>query len=748
MSGPTAFSLPRRDLLRGGALVVGFALAGPALAQAPGGPPAPPPATPDPAQVDTWLAIHTDNTATLYLGFVELGQGTTTALPQVAAEELDLDLDQVRVAPAETNITPNQGGTYSSASIARGSPQVRAAAAEARQALLALAAAKLGAPAGQLEVSRGVVSAKGGKGRRSVSYGQLIGDKRFELKVSGKAPVKSPDQYRLVATKAPRRDIAAKVRGEHGYIQHERLEGMLHARVVRPPGQPAYGAGAKVLALDESSIAAIPGARVLRRGDFLAVAAEREWDAVKAARALKVSWDAAPTLPPPKELYERMRAGPTTDTVVLQRGDSHAALAGAAQRVSMSCRGPYQSHATFAPGCALADVRRDGALVICASQDIYNLRRELASILGLTEPRIRVQFRDASGTYGHSCYDDVAQAAAIASQLAGRPVRLQFMRSDEHGWDTYGPAHLGEVRVSAGPDGRITAYEYDGWQHNWSQVEASEQLAMGTAPTEWPTFPSQQVSALTCGGQYAIPNLKLVNHHVPGQGYLRGAWLRSPLDLSFAFTSEQAIDQLAYRLGRDPYEFRRLNIADDRWLGVLDAAAKAANWTPRRAGSGLSDAQVVAGRGIGLGTHLQSWGGAVADVEVDRTSGRVRIKHLYGAIDAGLVVNPGNVEAQVMGQLVQTASRMLHEEVSFDEHGVTSLDWRSYPVIRFDDCPEVTPVIVQRPHERSLGAGEQVMAAAAAAIANAVFDATGRRLDQYPLTPERMKAALAGPAVV
>ena len=668
MSGE--FSLPRRDLLKGGALVVGFALAGPALAQVPPGA-APPPATPDPNQVDTWLAIHKDNTATLYLGFVELGQGTTTALPQVAAEELDLDLDQIRVAPAETNVTPNQGGTYSSASIARGSPQVRAAAAEARLALLTLAAARLGAPVDQLVVTRGVVSLKGAPAR-TVTYGQLIGDRRFDVKVTGKAPVKAPAQYRLVGTKAPRRDVAAKLKGQHIYIQHERLEGMLHARVVRPRGQPAYGAGAKVLSVDEGSIAAIPGVRVLRRGDFIAVAAEREWDAVKAARQLKVVWDQTPTLPPQAQLYERMRSGPTTDTVVLNKGDAAGAFAGAVQRVAMTCKGPYQAHATFAPGCALADVRKDSALVICTSQDIYNLRKELAAILGLADPQIRVQFRDASGTYGHSCYDDVAQAAAIASQLAGRPVRLQFMRSDEHGWDTYGPAHLGEVKVAAGADGRIIAYQYEGWQHNWSQVEASQQLAMGTAPTEWPTFPSQQVATGTCGGQYAIANIKLVNHHVPGQGYLRGAWLRSPLDLSFAFTSEQAVDQLAYKLGRDPYEFRRLNIADERWLGVLDAAAKAAGWTPRRAASSLSDAQVVTGRGVGLGTHLASWGGAVAEIEVDKATGRVRIKHLYGAIDAGLVVNPGNVEAQIMGQLVQTASRMLFEEVSFDEHGVTS----------------------------------------------------------------------------
>ena len=518
---------------------------------------------------------------------------------------------------------------------------------------------------------------------------------------------------------------------------------MLHARVVRPRGQRAYGAGAKVLSLDEASIAGIAGAKVVRRGDFIAVTAPLEWDAVRAARQLKVSWDPAPTLPGNARLFDRMRAETTTDTVVLDRGDAAGAFGAAGVRsVSMTCRGPYQAHAPFAPNCALADVKADQALVICTSQDIYNLRRELAPLLGLAEPRIRVQFCDASGTYGHSLYDDVAQAAALASQLSGRPVRLQFMRWDEHGWDTYGPAHLGQVRVAASADGKITGYEYEGWQHNWSQVEASQQLALGTAATEWPTFPSQQVATGTCGGMYAIPNLKLINHHVPGQGYLRGAWLRSPLDLSFAFTSEQAVDQLAYELGIDPYEFRRRNIADARWLGVLDAAAKAAGWTPHPAASALSDAQVVSGRGIGLGTHLASWGGAVAEIEVDKASGKVRVKHLYAAIDAGLVVNPGNVEAQITGQMVQTTSRMLFEEVTFDETGVTSLDWSSYPVIRFEDCPEVTPIVVQRVDEPSQGAGEETMAAAAAAIANAFFDATGKRMTDYPLTPDRVKAAL------
>jgi CO/xanthine dehydrogenase Mo-binding subunit len=723
----------RRGLLKaGGALVVGFALDPRALAQAP------PPAGPDLKQVDTWLAIHADNTVTLAIGFVEFGQGATTALPQVAAEELDIGLDQIRLVQHETDVTPNQGGTYSSASIARGSPQVRAAAAEARAALLTLAADRLGVPVDRLTVRRGVVSAAG----RTVTYGQLVGGKRLRLTVSGKAPVKRPDQYTVVGQASARRDLPAKVRGTYEFIQHVRLPGMLHGRVVRPRGQRAYGSGARLMAVDEASIAGA-GARVLRRGDFLGVVAEREWDAVRAAGLLQARWDETPTLPPFDQLHARLQSGPTEDSVVLQKGDAAKALAAGGQTVTLTGFGPYQAHAPFAPNCALADVKAGGAEVICSSQDIYTLRRELSALLGLPQDSVRVKFAPGSGTYGHSCYDDVAQAAAAMSQLAKAPVRVQFMRWDEHGWDTYGPAHVGKVTVSAGADGKITGYQYDGWQHDWSQTEVTDQLATGAKPGEWAVFPSDQVALATCGGQYAIPNRKLVNHRAPGGPWLRGAWLRSPLDLSCAFVSEQAIDELAFRLGQDPCAFRKTNIADPRWEGVLDAVCKASGWIPRQAHAQGQGGSVVRGRGVGLGTHLQSWGACVAELEVDKATGQVRILRLTGAIDAGLVVNPGIVEAQITGQMAQLASRMLSEEVTFDEHGVTSLDWSSYRVLRFADCPEITPVVVQRLHEPSMGAGEECMAAGAAAVANAFFDATGARMTRYPFTPERVKAALA-----
>jgi CO/xanthine dehydrogenase Mo-binding subunit len=745
--------LARREFLQGGgALFVGVSLAG---CVADGGRPRTrdsaaslplrdPQAGPPPAQqIDTWLAIHEDSSATLYMGYAELGQGTSSLL-QIAAEELDLGMDQIRAAPLDTHLSPNQGGTYSSASVQRGRPQIAAAAAEARQALLMMAGARLQAPPEQLAVERGRVFVAGKRGR-GVTYGELIGGRRFELAITGKAPLKPVASYRLVGQRLPRADLAGKLTARHDYIQYLRLPGMLHGRVVRPRGQAAYGAGARVLSVDDSALAGIPGARLLRRDDFLGVVAPREWDAVRAAQAVRVEWENPSPLPTTAGLHEQMRGASTIDNVVLERGDMGAGFSQGAVTVTQRGHGPYQAHAPFAPNCALADIRAESNLVICSSQDVYNARRSIATLLDMKPEALRVQYAESAGTYGHSCYDDAAQAAALLSKLAGAPVRLQFMRWDEHGWDTYGPPHVGEARVAANADGRIVAYEYHGWQHNWSAVETTTQLA-GVAPaSEWPNAGVQGVNPLACGGMYDIENTRLVNPRLPALQYLRGAWLRSPLDLSFSFVSEQAIDQLAVQLNIDPLEFRRRNIRNPRWRGVLEAVAQAAQWQRPRTPGRLQDTRLRRGRGIGLGTHLVSYGAAIADVEVDMQSGRVRILHLYGALDAGLVVNPLTVQHQIEGQLVQTASRMLLEEVQFDRERVTSLDWQSYPVLRMEECPEVTPIIVQQLQERSTGAGEETMAAAAAAIANAFFDATGRRMQRYPLTPERVLAALRAP---
>jgi CO/xanthine dehydrogenase Mo-binding subunit len=731
----------RRDFLKtGGALVVGFSLADEVLAQGAQGTVPSSPRSLDLRQIDTWIAVHSDNTATVYIGFAELGQGASTALLQVAAEELDLEMGQVKSVPLDTSATPNQGGTYSSAAINRGSPQIRTAAAEARLALLKLASARLNAPVERLIVSKGIVSVSG-EPSRSVTYGELIGDRHFNLAFTGTAPLKPVSDYKLVGLPLSRRDIPEKVRGTYAYMQHARVPGMLHGRVVRPRGQSAYGTGAKILNVDESSISGIQGARVVRRGDFLGVVAENEWSAVQAAQRLKVTWDLKPILPGDAQLHEQMRSATTQDRVVQERGDISATIVGATHVVSFKARGPYQMHAPFSPNCAIADVKPDSALVISTTQDIYGTRTSLTRVLGLPAEKIQVQYQEGASNYGHGCQDDVAQAAAIMSQISGKPVRLQFMRWDEHGWDNYGPAHVGEVRAAADAAGRIVAYEYHGWQHNWSNVETSAQLT-GVVPAEREGTAAQQVSPLNLGSMYDAPNLKLVNHRVQGAGLLKGAWLRSPLDLSFSFASEQAIDQLAWLSKTDPYLFRQRNIKDERWLGVLNAVAQGANWTPRVAGANLSNARIVTGRGIGIGTHLASYGAAVAEIEVNKNTGRIIAKHLYGAIDAGLAVNPGNIENQISGQLIQTVSRVLKEEVTFNTTNVTSLDWNTYPILRFEEAPEVTPIVVQRRNERSTGAGEEVMAGAAAAIANAFFDATGVRMTEYPMTPKRVLAAL------
>jgi nicotinate dehydrogenase subunit B len=751
-----ATTFPRRDLLKaGGALIIGFSSGfswrGSLFAQGmdavgfiPG------PDQPDPNRLDTWLAIRADNTATIFMGFVELGQGASTALLQVAAEELDLEMSQVKSVRVETHTAPNQGGTVAGSAIMRGGPRIRAAAAEARQTLLTLAAKKLNVPADRLAVSKGVISVVDNP-KQSVTYGALVGGKALGVPFTGKAPLKRPTDYKIVGKRVPRNEIPEKVSGKYVYAQHVRLPGMVHGRIVRPRGQSAYGAGAKVMDIDESSIRNIPGAQVVRKRDFVGVVAPLEWDAIRAAQQLKVTWDTTPSLPGSAGLYEKMRTDKTTDTIALERGDVASALSRAAHVVSKTYRCPYQSHAPFGPNCALADVKANSALVMCSTQNVYLTRDKIAKVLGIPVEKISIQYYEGSGTFGHSCHDDAAQAAAVMSQMAGKPVRVQFMRWDEHGWDNYGPAHLAEVRAGIDGDGNIVAYEYHGTQHIWARTETSEQLALGTPAQEVETVPgpgrplgaAQTVTPFTLGAMYGIPNIRLVNHRVPGQAYLKGQSLRSPLDVSFSFASEQAIDELAHLADMDPFVFRQRNIKDSRWLGVLNAVANASRWTPRKAASNLSDAKVVKGRGIALGTHLTSYGAAVAEIEVDKESGRILAKHMYGALDVGLAVNPAFVENQITGMLVQAASRMLKEEVTFSETNVTSLDWDTYPILRFEECPEVTAIVVQQLNEKSDAAGEEVVGPAAAAIANAFFDATGVRLQEYPLTPTRVLAALS-----
>jgi CO/xanthine dehydrogenase Mo-binding subunit len=379
-------------------------------------------------------------------------------------------------------------------------------------------------------------------------------------------------------------------------------------------------------------------------------------------------------------------------------------------------------------------------------------------VLGLPPDRIRVQYYAGSNTFGNSCYGEAANAAAILSQEVGRPVRLQLSREDELGWDNYGPALLSDVRAAVDARGKLVALEYQAWTHATAWFETASQLALGTPPpttgfgAEMPGPGGAGLFSvhLSQTDMYDVPNRRIVNHRIAGAGYLRTGALRAPMDPSTFFALEGAMDELAHVAKLDSYEFRKRNISNERWLGVLKAAADAAKWTPRVAASALSSARIVSGRGIALGTHhlpqnqgnRVTYAAAVVDIEVNKDTGVVVAKHVYGAMDCGLAINPGIVESQIVGMSVHGASLALHEEVRFDETHVTSVDWSSYPTMRFGDHPAVTPIVVQRLHEQSSGAGEEVLPAVVAAIGNAFFDATGVRLRQYPLTSTRVLAAL------
>ena len=734
--------LSRRGLLKsGGALVIGFSsgLALPSIALAARGDAAGPF---DTSLIDTWIAVHKDNTVVIYTGREEYGQGSRTGLLQIAAEELDVSLNQISMAPMDTNTHPNTGSTTGSTTIQQTGPVLRSAAAEARTALVRMAAMRLGVQPGSIVVVNGIASSSG-RPDHKISYGELIGDKTFNLKFTGVAEPKRMAHYKLVGKRVARVDIPDKVRGKDIRMQHVIVPGMLHGRVVRPLGQRSYGSGAKPLHIDEASIRDIP-ARIVRKGDFVGVVAEKEWDAIRAAQLLDVKWEEPTPLPGIDGIHDALKIAGRNDITIVDFGDVSKAFANAAHVIESTYKCPYQSHAPFAANCAIADVKTDSILIMSSTQSAYQCRELIAQTLDVPEKSVRVQYYEGSGTFGRSCYEDVAQAAAVMSQVIGKPVRVQFMRWDEFGWDNYGPAHLAVVKAAVDKDGRLLGYEYQGWHHGWNANENSIEFIKGMDPKErdpkW--APSIPVNRISTGSMYEIPNRKVISHMAPIVGFLRGAPLRSPLDLSYAFASDQTIDELAHRLNLDPYDFRLRNMKDHRWIGVLEAAAKAAKWKPRVAASKVGAQDVVKGRGIGVGSHHVSYGAVVADIEVNRKTGKIRVERLYAALDAGRVINPSLVENQMEGQLVQATSRTLLEEVQFNDKNVTSLDWNSYPVLRFADHPEMISIVVQRMDEPSTGAGEEVMAAAAAAIANAFFDATGVRLRRYPMTAPRVLAAL------
>jgi CO/xanthine dehydrogenase Mo-binding subunit len=740
--------LSRKSFLAGGgALVVGLSLAGRArAADSPFASNAPY----DPNAIDSWIVIHADDTATVKSGRVELGQGTSLGLLMIAAEELDMDVAQMRWVNVDTNVTPDTGGTYGSSSIRTAGPQVRAGAAYARQALLGLAAKELGVPAGSLSVDKGVVSGGG----RSVTYGALLGDKLFNASLGARtltqfqAPAKPVGAYRLVGTSPPRLDIPAKVAGTYTYVHSIKVPGMLHGRLVRPRGQGGYGTGATPLSVDESSIRHLPGVKILRKGDFLAVVAPKEYDAIQAAAQLKVKWDDTAILPGNGNFFRMMReqdsAGKTTQTVVAT-GKPDEAFASAAKVLSGSYTYGYNSHAPIGPTCCVADVRSNGAVIYSNGQDSYVVRPRVAAVLGLPANVVRFDYVEGGGSFGgHPARYDAPPAVALMSQLAGAPVRLQYMRWDEQGWDAYGPSSLQDIRAAIDAKGKITAFETTRWAFpsaGLAKIRETTEETLGMAIT-----PAQ--IATTIGGAsleasfYAIPNQRGVSKAVPylGGGYLKQAPIRETATALYAV--EIMIDELAYAAGMDPIEFRLQNMSaatNSRDMDPLVAVRDIAKWESRPAASKLESGTVVHGRGV---ASTGKTGAVVAEIEVNRKTGKIVVKHMFGAQDVGLAISPGLVQNQMSGSLTQTASRALLEGVTYSKTRVTGLDFVTYPLLRFRDHPKVTTVVLQRTDQTSTGAGEPLVPGTPPAIANAFFDATGVRIRQYPLLPGTVRAVL------
>jgi CO/xanthine dehydrogenase Mo-binding subunit len=746
----SALDLSRRQLIEGAAgLVVSFAIGQSGFAApAPEGVAA---RSVEPESLDSWLAIARDGTVTLYTGRVDLGTGTETVYAQFVAEELDVPVGKVHVVMGDTRLTPNQGKTTASLNVVRGSQPVRVAAAEARTVLVRLAAERLGVAAGELKTESGYVRPKSASSG-GISYAELIGDRSFSvtLEVAGKsaedisrgvmlkerAPLKASKDYKVIGQSVPRIDIPAKVTGRHEYVQNVRVPGMLHGRVVRPPSL-----GAKLKSVDAEPIRGIPGAQLVRRNDFLGVVAPREEDAIKAARALRADWSQSELLPDFDAIYQELpKRKVVSDELSFDIGDIASGLEKGKTRLKATYDFPFQDHAMIGPSCAVADVSAERALIWSGSQWPQGDRGDIAKMLGLPLERVQLIWREASGSYGRLGCDDAAADAAIMSQIVGRPVRVQWMRDDEHGWEPISPAMTMTVEGAADANGRLTAFDYLQYSPSHSMGEKGNHLAwhlIGGAPG-W-----GRMSGAAAKLWYDVAAKRARNVYV--EPWLRGIYLRSPGGIQSIFAYESFIDELAVAAGIDPLQFRLDNTADARDRDVLQTVARLSGWqlrtVPKQRSAG---AATLTGRGLAMGRYGagDSRSAVVIDVEIDRASGKVALTQACIAFDCGLVLNPDGLINQVEGGLLQGLSRALHEEVKFDRKNVTSLNWKDYRILTFAELPEVKTQLIPRPDRPWGSAGEAGTVATAAALANAVFDAIGKHPRRLPLVPDRIKALI------
>jgi len=750
--------LSRREFLKAsGALVVtaaGPVFVGEALAQ--GVPAATKPAL-LPTELDSWVAIGADGRVTAFFGKMDMGQSLDIAIAQVVADELDVAVGKVDVVMGDTALTCNQGGASGSTGIWMGAKPLRSASAEARGLLVQAASGKLGVPAEQLRVDDGVVSSVSDPSKKA-SYAELIGGRYFNHKVEWnkqtgnamdikvEAKVKSPDQYRVVGKSYTRRDLPGKVFRTEKYVTDVSLPKMLHARVIRPTR-----AACAIASVDEKSIAKIKGARVVRDKDFVAVLAAREWDAVSASRTLKVSYSDAKTDPFPEmaQLHDHIRKAPVVKREEpVKKGDVAGAFKTAARVVEAEYEWPFQSHASMGPACAVADVRADGVTVWSGSQKPHFVQLGVARLLELPPEKVHVIWMYGPGSYGRNDAGDAALDAAMLSKLAGRPVRVQGMRNDGIAWDPKGPACVHRARAALDASGKVVGYEFVAKGFSRINIQTNESdprdSLVGMA-TGLPPKPSEGfgVPAETYGFENKLLAWETIPPLLDACSPLRTAHLRDPVGPEIHFGSEQFIDELAFAANEDPVAFRLKYVTGPRDAAAIKAAAEKAGWQPRT-GARDRSGNVLTGRGIAYAQRNGTIVATVAEIEVDRTSGRIRAKKFTVAHDCGLIINPEGLRYTIEGNVVHGLSRTLFEEVRFDRNGVKSVDWMSYPILDIADAPEaIEVVLINHPEIAPTGAGEPTIRTIPAAVANAFFDATGVRLRRVPLTPERVKAALA-----
>ncbi len=757
MNARIELSFSRREFLKAsGALVVsaaGPAFIGETLAQTAGGKP---PLVP--GELDSWVAILPDGRVTAFFGKMDMGQALDIAIAQIVADELDVDVARVDVVMGDTALTCNQGGASGSTGIQTGARPLRGAAAEARRLLVQSASQKLGLPVEQLRVDDGVVSAVSDPAKKA-SYAELIGGRHFHhqvewnkqlgnpMDIKVEAKPKSPSEYRVVGKSLPRRDVAGKVYRTDKYVTDISLPKMLHARVVR-----CSRAACTVGGVDEGSIRAVKGARVVRERDFVAVVADHEWDAVRASRMLKISWNETKKdpFPPMAEIYDHIRKAPVVKREdPVKKADVDGAFKIAAKVVEAEYEWPFQSHASMGPACAVADVRADGVTVWTGSQKPHFVQTGVARLLDVPPEKVHAIWVTGPGSYGRNDAGDAALDAALLSKLTGRPVRVQGMRNDGIAWDPKGPASVHRGRAALDASGKVIAYEFVSKGFSRINIQTNESdpshslvgMSIGLPPKHNDGF---GVPAESYGFESKLLAWETVPPLLDSGSPLRSAHLRDPVGPQIHFGSEQFIDELAFAAGEDPVAFRLRYVTAPRDAAVIKAAAEKAGWQPRQAPRAARPGDILSGRGIAYAQRNGTVVAVVAEVEVERRSGRIWGRKFTVAHDCGLIINPQGLRDTIEGNVVQGLSRTLFEEVRFDREKVTSIDWISYPILEIRDAPEaIEVVLINHPEIAPTGAGEPSIRVIPAAVANAFFDATGVRLRRVPLTPERVKAALA-----